>query len=111
MKCRFCKSKLEKMFIDLGHAPPSNAYLLEADLTKVEKYYPLKVKVCEKCWLVQTIDTQTPEDYFNADYALFQEHPAHGGHMLEHLLMICAEPFHLMKTVLLLRLRQMTGTC
>ena len=54
MKCRFCQSKLDKVFIDLGHAPPSNAYLLEADLTKVEKYYPLKVMVCEKCWLVQT---------------------------------------------------------
>ena len=69
MKCRFCQSKLDKMFIDLGHAPPSNAYLLEADLTKVEKYYPLKVMVCEKCWLVQTLDTQTPSDYFDENYA------------------------------------------
>ena len=111
MKCRFCQSKLDKVFIDLGHAPPSNAYLLEADLTKVEKYYPLKVMVCEKCWLVQTLDTQTPADYFNKDYAYFLEHPAHGEPMLELLLRISAGPFHLMKTVLFLRLHQMTGTC
>ena len=111
MNFRFCQSKLDKVFIDLGHAPPSNAYLLEADLTKVEKYYPLKVMVCEKCWLVQTIDTQTPEDYFNADYAYFSgASSTWRAHVRTFVEDIC-RPFHLMKTVLLLRLRQMTGTC
>ena len=52
MKCRHCGAPLKHTFLDLGFAPPSNAYLTEADLSKPEKYYPLKIKVCDQCWLV-----------------------------------------------------------
>ena len=71
MKCRHCSLELLHTFLDLGFAPPSNAYLTGDDLTKPEKYYPLKVMVCDSCWLVQTEDYANAEDLFNAEYSYF----------------------------------------
>lgn len=71
MNCRHCATPLQHTFLDLGFAPPSNAYLNEADLSKPEKYYPLKVKVCAHCWLVQTEDYAQADELFSADYAYF----------------------------------------
>jgi len=71
MNCRHCGTPLTHTFVDLGFAPPSNAYLTEADLSKPEKYYPLKVKVCDQCWLVQTEDYADADELFSADYAYF----------------------------------------
>lgn len=71
MKCRHCGTPLENTFLDLGFAPPSNAYLTEADLHQPEKYYPLKVMVCDQCWLVQTEDYAEADELFSPDYAYF----------------------------------------
>ena len=71
MNCRHCGYPLEHTFLDLGFAPPSNAYLNQADLTKPEKYYPLKVKACSHCWLVQTEDYAQADELFSSDYAYF----------------------------------------
>ncbi|ADI85772.1 class I SAM-dependent methyltransferase [Geobacter sulfurreducens] len=71
MKCRHCHAELNVPFIDLGTAPPSNAYLNEADLHRPEKYFPLRVLVCTDCWLVQTEDFADAADLFSADYAYF----------------------------------------
>ena len=71
MKCRHCDSPLEHLFLDLGFAPPSNAYLTDADLARPEKYYPLKVKVCDQCWLVQTEDYTQADELFSFNYAYF----------------------------------------
>lgn len=71
MKCRFCDSPLRCDFLDLGFAPPSNAYLSEEALKLPEVYYPLRLKVCEECWLVQTEDYASAETFFSADYAYF----------------------------------------
>jgi C-methyltransferase C-terminal domain/Putative zinc binding domain/Methyltransferase domain len=71
MNCRHCATPLIHTFVDLGFAPPSNAYLTEADLSKSEKYYPLKVKVCGRCWLVQTEDYAEADQLFRPDYAYF----------------------------------------
>ena len=71
MNCRHCGAPLRHTFVDLGFAPPSNAYLTLADLNKPEKYFPLKVKVCDHCWLVQTEDYTQADELFNADYAYF----------------------------------------
>ncbi len=71
MNCRHCGTPLEHTFLDLGFAPPSNAYLREVDLFQPEKYYPLKVKVCDKCWLVQTEDYAQANELFDSDYAYF----------------------------------------
>ena len=71
MNCRHCRHPLEHVFLDLGFAPPSNAYLGGADLGKPERYYPLKLYVCEHCWLVQTEDYAQADDLFSHDYAYF----------------------------------------
>lgn len=71
MKCRHCQNSLQHTFLDLGFAPPSNAYLTSDDLNRPEKYFPLKVMVCEHCWLVQTEDYAQADELFSADYAYF----------------------------------------
>lgn len=71
MKCRHCQTELEHCFIDMGFAPPSNAYLSESDLRKPESYYPLKLFVCDNCWLVQTEDFVEADELFSHDYAYF----------------------------------------
>lgn len=71
MKCRHCSAPLTHRFLDLGFAPPSNAYLSEEDLSRPEKYYPLRVLVCDQCWLVQTEDHAEAGELFDAGYAYF----------------------------------------
>jgi SAM-dependent methyltransferase len=71
MRCRHCEKPLEYTALDLGFAPPSNAYLTAEDLNKPEKYYPLRLKVCDRCWLVQTEDYADADDLFTHEYAYF----------------------------------------
>ncbi len=71
MNCRHCGSLLQHTFVNLGFAPPSNAYLRTEDLSLPEKYFPLSVKVCMHCWLVQTQDYAGAEQLFTPDYAYF----------------------------------------
>ena len=71
MNCRHCGASLKHTFLDGGFAPPSNAYLTIEDLNRSEKYYPLKVKVCDHCWLVQTEDYAQEVELFGPDYAYF----------------------------------------
>lgn len=71
MNCRHCAAPLKHPFLDLGFAPPSNAYLSAEDLHQPEKYYPLRVLVCDRCWLVQTEDYAGAEEFFSPDYAYF----------------------------------------
>lgn len=71
MNCRHCSLPLSLSFVDLGKAPPSNAYLSKEDLGKPEKKYPLRVLVCRKCWLVQTEDFVAVSELFRPDYAYF----------------------------------------
>ena len=71
MNCRHCGEPLTYTFLDLGHAPPSNAYLTSEDLSRPETYYPLRVKVCDQCWLVQTEDYADADKLFSSDYAYF----------------------------------------
>jgi SAM-dependent methyltransferase len=71
MNCRHCQEKLEHLFLDLGYAPPSNAYRLKEDLNDPEKIYPLKIMVCNSCWLVQTEDFVDADAMFNTEYAYF----------------------------------------
>jgi len=58
-------------FIDLGTAPPSNAYLSDAALSAPETWYPLRVRACTRCWLVQTEDYAHSAELFAGDYAYF----------------------------------------
>lgn len=71
MNCRHCGSALNLPLVDLGSAPPSNAYLTRETLKAPEKWFPLRVLVCENCWLVQTEDFARADELFNAEYAYF----------------------------------------
>jgi len=71
VKCRHCGTELALTMMDLGSAPPSNAYLTEERLHAPERWYPLRVLVCEECWLVQTEDFAEAEQLFDAEYAYF----------------------------------------
>ena len=74
MKCRHCRAEVSLPFIDLGTAPPSNAYLNEITLRAPEKWFPLRVLVCTNCWLVQTEDYARAEELFSPDYAYFSSY-------------------------------------
>ncbi|MFK3906538.1 methyltransferase domain-containing protein [Pseudomonas monteilii] len=74
MNCRGCGSALHLPLIDLGTSPPSNAYLRCEQLIEAEQWVPLKVAVCEQCWLVQTEDYTRAEQLFAADYAYFSSY-------------------------------------
>jgi len=72
-KCRFCNSGLSHIFISLGLSPLSNAYLSQEQLDKKEPLFPLDVYVCDKCFLVQLPEFQSPEIIFK-DYAYFSSY-------------------------------------
>lgn len=71
MKCRHCRSELNLPLVDLASAPPSNSYLTERTLHSPEKWFPLRVLVCEQCWLAQTEDFAEANELFDAEYAYF----------------------------------------
>lgn len=74
MNCRHCNALLRLPLVDLGSAPPSNAYLTAEALQAPEVWYPLRVMVCERCWLVQTQDFARADQLFAADYAYFSSY-------------------------------------
>ena len=74
MNCRFCENLLVHELIDLGMTPLANSYLSQTNLDNEEKYYPLRVMVCEKCFLVQlSEDVTSPKNIFS-DYAYFSSY-------------------------------------
>lgn len=73
MKCRFCGEPLNNIFVSLGKSPLSNSYLGAGELNKKEPVYPLDVYLCEKCFLVQLPEFESPENIFT-DYAYFSSY-------------------------------------
>jgi SAM-dependent methyltransferase len=71
MKCRHCQSPLNLSLVDLASSPPSNAYLTKQTISAPEKWFPLRVLVCQECWLVQTEDFADAHEMFDAEYAYF----------------------------------------
>jgi SAM-dependent methyltransferase len=72
-KCRFCSAELKIPFADLGMSPLANSYLAPEQLNEMEPFYPLRVFVCEKCFLVQAQEFEAPEHIFS-DYAYFSSY-------------------------------------
>lgn len=71
MNCRHCRAPLERVLIDLGHQPASNAYITPERLETTEVYAPLKTYVCGDCWLVQLPSFHRSDELFTPDYAYF----------------------------------------
>lgn len=74
MQCRFCKTQLKHVFIDLGNSPPSNSFLTKDQLNEPEVFYPLKVYTCHNCFLVQIDEYKKSEAIFNSNYAYFSSY-------------------------------------
>jgi len=72
-KCRFCDAALRLSFADLGMSPLSNAYLEREQLNRMEPFYPLHAWVCERCFLVQLEEFESPRQIFS-DYAYFSSY-------------------------------------
>ena len=88
MNCRHCNNKLNHLFADLHYSPPSNRYLTPEQLSRPEVYYPLRVQVCDNCWLVQTEDYVESETdgLFDENYAYFS---STSSSFLEHAKIYC----------------------
>lgn len=81
MRCRFCGELLTREFIDLHHAPLSNAFLSREQLEEPEVHYPLKLFVCENCFLVQVDEHRKANEIFDAGYAY---HSSFSSTWLDH---------------------------
>ncbi len=70
LKCRSCGSTDAAQILDLGVQPLANNLLTPADLAKPEPKFPLRLAVCQSCWLLQITDLVPPVDLFS-DYLYF----------------------------------------
>ncbi len=68
--CRFCATPLVDTFVDLGMSPPCEDFLPVERLNGPEVFYPLHVRTCSDCKLVQLEEYVAPEDIFT-EYAYF----------------------------------------
>jgi SAM-dependent methyltransferase len=71
--CRFCGSPLDSVFADLGMSPLANSYLMLEQCNAMEPFYPLRALVCERCYLVQLEEYESPDAIFS-DYAYFSSY-------------------------------------
>ena len=71
MNCRFCATPLRDVFLDLGSAPPSNAFLSAEALAAPETWLPLKLYTCGKCRLVQVAEIKPHAELFTPDYVYY----------------------------------------
>ena len=71
MKCRFDGQPISNVFVDLGFSPPSNAFLTLEGLNASEIFYPLKLYVSDRSFLVQTQDYAKADEIFDEDYVYF----------------------------------------
>ena len=74
MQCRFCKTELEHVFIDLVNSPASNSFLMKEQLNEPETFYPLKVYTCHHCFLVQVDEYKKSDAIFDSNYAYFSSY-------------------------------------
>src|SRR5947209_2000153 len=65
--CRFCNTELKHTFVDLGVTPLANSFVRPEDAARGETFYPLHVRVCSECFLVQLPVLASRENIFS-DY-------------------------------------------
>ena len=74
MQCRFCKTELEHVFVDLVNSPASNSFLSVKQLNEPETFYPLKVFTCNNCFLVQVDEYKKSDAIFDSGYVYFSSY-------------------------------------
>ena len=71
--CRLCGAELTQTFVDLGMSPPCENYLEVTQLDQRESFYPLHVRVCSECLLVQ-LPAYIPAEEIFSHYAYFSSY-------------------------------------
>jgi SAM-dependent methyltransferase len=71
--CRLCGGALTVTFVDLGMSPLCERFLAADELDAMEPFYPLHVRICSDCLLVQLSAYVPPEEIF-VDYAYFSSY-------------------------------------
>jgi SAM-dependent methyltransferase len=74
MNCRFDGLPATQEFVDLGFSPASNSFLTKEQLNLPEVYYPLKVYVSERSFLVQVDEYKRHDDIFTSDYVYYSSY-------------------------------------
>jgi C-methyltransferase C-terminal domain/Putative zinc binding domain/Methyltransferase domain len=97
--CRFCEAPLELTMVDLGKSPLCESFLPADRLEAMEPFFPLHVRVCERCWLAQLPSFVPPAEIFE-EYAYFSayseswvEHARRYVEMITERLGLTAESF------------------
>lgn len=94
MNCRHCHSPLKSVFVDLVNCPPSNSMLTQSQLNEPEIYYPLKIYVCDHCFLVQVDEMKRAEDIFNHEYTYFSSYSTSWLNHAKNYVNMMIERFH-----------------
>ena len=74
MQCRFCKTELTDVFIDLFNSPASNSFITKEQLNEPETFFPLKVYTCPSCFLVQVDEYKKSDAIFDSNYVYFSSY-------------------------------------
>ena len=86
--CRLCGQELTRTFVDLGSSPPCESYLRADQIDQPEVFYPLHVRICDQCLLVQLPPYVNNEEIFS-DYAYFSSYSdswvAHAGRFVDEM--------------------------
>ncbi len=106
--CRFCNANLSKIFVDLGMSPLSNSYVSADKLNEKEVFYPLRVFVCEKCFLVQLSEFESPQKIFN-DYAYFSSFSDSWLKHAENYVKMMIKKFHINEKNLVIEIASNDG--
>jgi hypothetical protein len=71
--CRFCAEPLDVSVVDLGMSPPCQNVVRQEELELGERFYPLHVRACRRCWLLQIPELVEPTELFT-EYAYFSSY-------------------------------------
>jgi len=107
-QCRFCNTTLEQTFVDLGMSPLCESFLLPDQLNQMEPFYPLKVYVCNNCFLVQLEEYVSPENIFT-EYAYFSSYSDSWLQHARNYTELMIEKFHLTSKNMVIELASNDG--
>jgi SAM-dependent methyltransferase len=107
-KCRFCGSGLRHTLVDLGMSPLCESFLSLDQLNQMEAFYPLHVRVCENCFLVQLEAYVSPEHIFR-EYAYFSSYADSWLTQCKAYTDLVVDRFHLNETSQIIELASNDG--
>ena len=88
LTCRLCGAELKETFVDLGSSPPCETYLTAGQVDQPEAFYPLHVRICSECLLVELLVYVDNHEIFS-DYAYFSSYSdswvAHAGRFVDEM--------------------------